>query len=72
MLEDNVVQQYNYLYLQISQMTEVLRLHDNCERIIEESARNSLIKIRASEFSKLARIIEQYPEAHEWYKEKYR
>ena len=53
-------------------MTEVLRLHDNCERIIEESARNSLIKIRASEFSKLARIIEQYPEAHEWYKEKYR
>lgn len=47
-------------------------LHDTGERIIKESERNSLLKIRASEFSKLARIIEQYPEAFEWYEEKYR
>jgi len=69
-LEDNVVQQYEYLFYQISKMTEVLWLHDTGERTLEDSARNSLIKVRAREFKKLSEIIQQHSEVHEWYQEK--
>lgn len=52
-------------------MTNVLMLHDSGERTIRETERNSLIKIRASEFLKLNKILEQQPEIHEIYKDKY-
>ncbi|MDQ2046129.1 hypothetical protein NRL14_20785 [Pseudoalteromonas sp. 20-92] len=69
-LESKVVQQYLYLFNQISRMTEVLMLHDTGERPLKERERLSLIKIRASEFNKLNRIIEKHPEVHNWYSEK--
>ncbi|MBH0069780.1 hypothetical protein [Pseudoalteromonas sp. NZS100] len=72
MLEDNVVQQYRYLFNQISRMTEVLMQHDSGERSLRDSERLSLIKIRASEFNKLNRIVSEHPKVHDWYSEKYR
>lgn len=72
MPEDNVIEQYRYLFNQISQMSEVLFQHDSGENILEESGRAALIKIRAKEFNKLNRIIEKHPDIHDFYCAKYK
>lgn len=71
MIEDNVIEQYRYLFNQISKMSEILFLHDSGERLLKDRERDSLIKIRAKEFNKLNRIIEKFPDVHEKYQFKY-
>ncbi len=68
-MKNNVVHQYTYLFSQISRMTEALFKHDSGEHLLDEQERAALIKIRKNEFEKLTRIMSEYPDAHDWYRE---